>query len=71
MKHYFSTADDIVLTRSDMEYGEQGRKVRAYFEWPGKAADSAEINLNPSMSIFHAENRLRTPPKYGLNRMGT
>jgi len=41
MKHYFSTFDNIVFTHSDMEYSELGRKVRVYFERPGKTTDNA------------------------------
>jgi len=45
MKHYFSTVNNIVLTHSDMEYGELGRKVRVYFERPSAAAESTEFDF--------------------------
>ena len=45
MKHYFSTFDGIVLTHSDMEYGELGRKVRVYFERPDKTAENADFDF--------------------------
>ncbi|MDR3013551.1 MAG: hypothetical protein LBU70_10175 [Chitinispirillales bacterium] len=45
MKHYFSTFDNIVLTHSDMEYGDGGRKVRVYFERPGKDTGSTEFDF--------------------------
>jgi hypothetical protein len=45
MKHYFSTVNNIVLTHSDMEYGETGRKVRVHFERPGKEAEGSEFDF--------------------------
>jgi hypothetical protein len=45
MKHYFSTVNNIVLTHSDMEYGELGRKVRVYFERPNSTAESTEFDF--------------------------
>ena len=32
MKHYFSKANNVVLTHSDIENTKLGRKVRVYFE---------------------------------------
>jgi len=46
MKHYFSTANSIVLTHSDMEDTALGRRVRVYFERPNNSEfDFAEGEL--------------------------
>ncbi|MCL2845089.1 MAG: hypothetical protein FWE23_06525 [Chitinivibrionia bacterium] len=46
MKHYYSTVDNVVMTHSDMEYKDTGRKVRVHFERPnGSEFDFAEGNI--------------------------
>jgi hypothetical protein len=50
MKHYYSTVGDVVLTHSDMEDTQVGRKVRVFFERPtANGFDFAEGDLPSGM----------------------
>jgi hypothetical protein len=71
MKHYYSTVNNIVLTHSDMEETETGRRVRVYFERPGgDGFDFAEGGL-PAGVFFKtsgfSENELFTLKRYLKN----
>jgi hypothetical protein len=67
MKHYYSTFKDVVLTHSDMEYTDMGRKVRVYFERASdNGFDFAEGSLpsgNFTKTYGFSENEL-----FGLKR---
>jgi len=75
MKHYYSTSDGIVLTHSDMEESNMGRRVKVYFERPSKnpedgGFDFAEGDI-PSFQ-FHksygfSQNELLLLEKYIRN----